>query len=171
MPYQASWSKRYVNNEIKNHEKNINQVHPVQNVCSSCTTPMYINIMQCAKRYHPWNVSIICLYQYANHVHLPTCQTMYHITRDMTPSWTKCHNHVSQTNANCCANQVVPMVARRGVDRLASLCKWQELCKMEVSRSILTPLYPEGVLAGCAFLPRGYKAAGRIRPRVTWVRY
>ena len=82
MPYQASWSKRYVNNEIKNHEKNINQVHPVQNVCSSCTTPMYINIMQCAKRYHPWNVSIICLYQhanmciyrYANHVHPPICQ-------------------------------------------------------------------------------------------------
>jgi hypothetical protein len=35
---------------------------------------------------------------------------------------------------------------------------------MEVSRSILTPLYPEGVLAGCAFLPRGYKAAGRFDP-------
>ena len=126
MQYQASWSKRYVNNEIKNHEQNINQVHPVQNVCSSCTTPMYINIMQCAKRYHPWNVSIICLYQhanmciyqyanmciyqYANHVYLPTRQTMYHITHDMSPSLTKCHNQVSQTNANYCANQVVPMV-------------------------------------------------------------
>jgi hypothetical protein len=100
MPYQASWSKRYVNNEIKNHEKNINQVHPVKNVCSSCThlctstscnvpkdiihgmyqSYAFINMltcastMQCAKRYHPWNVSIICLYQYANHVHPPICQ-------------------------------------------------------------------------------------------------
>ena len=82
MPYQASWRKRYANNEIKNHEQNINQVHPVQNVCSSCITLMYINIMQCAKRYHLWNVSIIflyqhanmCIYQYANHVHPPICQ-------------------------------------------------------------------------------------------------
>ena len=47
-----------------------------------CTSTMYINIMQCAKRHHPWNVSIICLYQYANmciyqyanHVHPPICQ-------------------------------------------------------------------------------------------------
>ena len=40
-----------------------------QNVCSSCTTPMYINIIQCAKIYHQWNVSTIC-----QHVHLPICQ-------------------------------------------------------------------------------------------------
>jgi hypothetical protein len=39
----------------------------------------------CEKRYHPWNVSIICLYQhgnmciyqYANHVHLPICQHVH----------------------------------------------------------------------------------------------
>jgi len=122
-----------------------------KNVCSSCTTHMYINTMQCAKRYHPWNVSIICLYQYANmfiyqyanHVHPPICQpcsstdmptmciyqyvnhvhlpiwqpcasenmpTMWHITHDMSPLWTKCHNHVSQTNSNCCANQVISSI-------------------------------------------------------------
>ena len=83
-----------------------------------CTLTMYINIMQCAKRYHPWNVSIICLYQhanmciyqYANHVHLPTCQTMYHITHDMSPSWTKCHNHVSN-KYQCCENQVIPYMS------------------------------------------------------------
>jgi hypothetical protein len=86
MPYQASWRKRYVNNEIENHEKNINQVHPVQNVCHHaqhlCTSTMYINIMQFSERYHPWNVLIICIYQhanmciyqYANHVHPPICQ-------------------------------------------------------------------------------------------------
>jgi hypothetical protein len=47
-----------------------------------CTSTMYINIMQCAKIYHPWNLSIICLYQhvnmciyqYANHVYPPICQ-------------------------------------------------------------------------------------------------
>jgi hypothetical protein len=40
-----------------------------------CTSTMYINTIQCAKKYHQWNVSTICLYQYANHVNLPTCQT------------------------------------------------------------------------------------------------
>ena len=51
-------------------------------MCPPCTTSMYINIIQCAKRYHPWNVSTIslyqhvnmCIYQYANHVHPPICQ-------------------------------------------------------------------------------------------------
>jgi hypothetical protein len=87
--------------------------------------PMYINIMQCAKRYHPWNVSIICLYQhanmciyqYANHVHppicqpchLPICQTCVQnmpITHDMShhqhePSIISLHmNHVIKSNTN-----------------------------------------------------------------------
>ena len=65
----------------------------------------FINMPTCAST----NMPTMHIHQYANHVHLPTCQTMYHITRDMSPSWTKCHNHVSQTNANCCANQVVPI--------------------------------------------------------------
>ena len=83
-PFHASNSSHTKHHEAKDMStmKNINQVHPIQNVCSSCTTPMYINIMQCAKRYHPWNVIIICLYQhanmciyqYANHVHPPICQ-------------------------------------------------------------------------------------------------
>ena len=47
----------------------------------------------------------MCIYQYANHVHLPTCQTMYHITHDMSPSWA-----MYQTNTNFCTNQVIPMV-------------------------------------------------------------
>ena len=46
-------------------------VHHAQHLC---TSTMYINIIQCAKRYHPWNVSIICLYQHANHVHPPIFQ-------------------------------------------------------------------------------------------------
>jgi hypothetical protein len=82
-----------------------------------CTSTMYINTIQCAIRYHPWNVSTICqtcastnmptmcIYQYANHVHLPICQTMC-----IYQYASKCHNHVSQTNTNCCANQVIPMV-------------------------------------------------------------
>ena len=78
-------------------------------MCPPFTTPMYINIIQCAKRYHPWNVSTICLYQhvnmciyqYANHVHPPICQLCastnmkkkFHITHDMSLPWTKCLDH------------------------------------------------------------------------------
>jgi hypothetical protein len=45
-----------------------------QNVCPPCTTSMYINTIKCTKRYHQWNVSTICLYQHANHVHILICQ-------------------------------------------------------------------------------------------------
>ena len=84
-------------------KQNINQVHLVQNVCSSCTTPMYINhvhqhhemcqnisSMECINHmplstcqhvhlpiFQPCastNIPTMCIYQYPNHVHLPICQ-------------------------------------------------------------------------------------------------
>jgi hypothetical protein len=99
-----------------------------------CTSTMYINIMQCAKRYHPWNVSIICLYQYANmciyqyanHVHPPICQPcastnmptmcIYQHAKQCIISLMICLHHepstitMYQTNTNFCTNQVIPMV-------------------------------------------------------------
>jgi hypothetical protein len=87
--------KRYVNNEIKNHEKNISQAHPVQkcvfimhntyvhqpytstsfNVPKGIIHGMYqsyasINMPTCAST----NMPTIFIHQYSNHVHLLICQ-------------------------------------------------------------------------------------------------
>ena len=74
-------------------------------MCPPCTTSMYISHVhqQCAKRYHPWNVSTIFQHVHlpiCQHVHLPTCQTMckyhpwvYHHTSLIAPS--KYINHAS----------------------------------------------------------------------------
>ena len=105
MLYQASWSKRYVNNEIKNHEKNINQVHPVQNLFSSCTTPMYINHVH---QHHAMCQKISSM-ECINHMPLSICQPcvislmicLHHEPSTIT---------MYQTNTNFCTNQVIPMV-------------------------------------------------------------
>ena len=103
MPYQASWNKRYVNNEIKNHKQNINQAHPVQKcVLIMHNTYVHQHHAMCQKISSMECINHMPL-SICQHVHLPICQpcastnipTMCHITHDMSPSWTKYHNHVS----------------------------------------------------------------------------
>ena len=84
----------------------------------------------CQKKYHPWNISIICLcqyanmciYQYANHVNPPIyqpCETtnmtnmcIYQHDKQCIISLMICLHHepsiitMYQTNTNCCANQL-----------------------------------------------------------------
>ena len=81
-----------------------------------CNVPKYIihgmyqsyasiNMPTCACA----NMPTMCIHQYANHVHLPICQPcvislmicLHHEPSTIT---------MYQTNTNCCANQVIPMV-------------------------------------------------------------
>jgi hypothetical protein len=88
----------------------INHVHQQYNVPKDIIHGMYqphasINMSTCAST----NMPTMCIHQYANHVHLPTCQTsvislmicLHHEPSTIT---------MYQTNTNCCANQVIPMV-------------------------------------------------------------
>ena len=118
-----------------------------KNVCSSCTTPMYINhvhqhhamcqkisSMECINHMplsicqpcSSTNMPTMCIYQYANHVHLsifPPCpyttmstMCIYQHAKPCVISLMICLHHepsiitMYQTNTNCCANQVIPMM-------------------------------------------------------------
>ena len=97
VPYYTSWNKRYISCTIYPPSASCTKM------CPPCTTTMYINHVhqQCAKRYHPWNVSTIW-----QHVHLPICQQcayinminkyhlwVYHHASSLAPS--KYVNHAS----------------------------------------------------------------------------
>jgi hypothetical protein len=49
-------------------------------------------------------------------------------------------------------------------------CKWKEICKNEVSCSILTPIYLCSILAGWVVAPRVIVVVNGDQPRVTRVR-
>jgi hypothetical protein len=99
-------------------------------VCSSCTTPMYINHVHKQHAMCQKISSMECINHMplpiCQHVHLPICQPcastnmptmcIYQDAKQCIISFMICLHHepstitMYQTNTNCCANQVIPMV-------------------------------------------------------------
>jgi hypothetical protein len=107
-------------------------------MCPQCTNPctstMYINIIQCAKRYHPWNVSTTCLYQHVN-----MCIYQYANPCASTNMPTKCHLPTCQTSfisLMICLHQILHKTC---VNQTTSRCLYQCTRSVPIIDQVMTP--------------------------------